>query len=217
MDISELAGMHTEELHEDLKPYVEQGAVFDGVDCLRHPLVVMPFLIPGAANRQYLQKLELLDKPKYAQPSKRIWLYERPFRLPYLIDMMEYGECDDGQLLAKVWIDSEASITLDDELGQRVYEAFLEYAYLTDDPENAPKPTEEIDVWRAGKFNGISWTTEFEVAEFFARRNVTLGKPTTIWHGKAMPNDILARFISRSEAEAILDPANLSDVEQVKV
>ena len=200
-------------LHEDLQPYIIEREGIAHV--LNHPLVVQAFIIPGAANRQYEHRLAQLAQPKYEDPQHRIWLYERPYRLPTVLDWIdEESYVVTRELFGQVWIDGEYSITIEDELGARTLEAFRQFDYITDEA-GLGRPDEPIPVYRAGKPLGMSWTTNKEVAYWFSGRNKVLGKVTTVWEATCVPDNVLAHLLSRNEAEIICDPTTLEGVKDI--
>jgi hypothetical protein len=89
--------------------------------------------------------------------------------------------------------------------------------YVSDTEERL---TGELTVYRgtAGDdpLAGISWTLDEERAEWFAEhgaRGRARGEPT-VWQAKVDASDLLGYFVGRNEAEVVVDPATLRDVEE---
>jgi len=67
---------------------------------------------------------------------------------------------------------------------------------------------------RGGMPEGVAWSTDIEVARFFARRFAT-GAPEPIHKATVAPEHVLARFFGRGESEVFADPRTLTGVEVV--
>ena len=76
---------------------------------------------------------------------------------------------------------------------------------------------EKITVYRGirgrGSLNALSWTTDIEQAEWFAKRWDKKGK---VYSATVRKEDVLAYFCSRNEAEVVVDYTKLKDVTLVK-
>lgn len=87
--------------------------------------------------------------------------------------------------------------------------------YIMDEDEyNAYKELPDvIDIYRGGFLDekesgiyGLSWTTDYEVAEFFNdRHKFTKDGGTVIYHTAISKKDVLAYFLQRDEFEIIAD------------
>lgn len=82
-------------------------------------------------------------------------------------------------------------------------------------------PTEAVTAWRgaaARHGRGLSWTTDLEVARFFARRYAGTSRTSTVYAAEVPPEGVLGVFPGRKEAELVVDPSllrNLRIVERV--
>lgn len=76
---------------------------------------------------------------------------------------------------------------------------------------------EKITVYRGirgrGSLKALSWTTDIEQAEWFAKRWDKKGR---VYSATARKDDVLAYFCSRNEAEVVVDYTKLMDVSLVK-
>ena len=76
---------------------------------------------------------------------------------------------------------------------------------------------EKITVYRGirgrGTLKALSWTTDIEQAEWFAKRWDKKGK---VYSATVRKEDVLAYFCSRNEAEVVVDYTKLKDVTLVK-
>ena len=209
----QIANMATADLHPDLQGYVTEVTVGDeAVPILQHPLVVMPFIIPGLANQQYEQKLKQLEEPYYEDLLRRIWLYERPYRLETAVHWAEMGNIFGSKLrklLSRVWIDMEGDGTLDSPLILRVIDVFRKAGFTSDTGRRQPR--DPLRVYRGGLPNGIAWSTDLAVAEWFATR-FSNHEPEPVHQAMAPWRSVLAMLDKRGESEVIVDPRLLVKV-----
>lgn len=178
-------------LHPDLVPYMEESGPLN-LPMLRHPLVYsIPFTLPGLVNRQYEYKREALAEAIEKEDwHSVVFLHERAYRLRALIDYVT-GRNEDGvplslaycgpatrDLACDVWVDSEnIQQNIDDwrALFDNGEVPFLgtpeEQAAFDALPRRTVHGTECIKAYRGGSVGDWSWTTDREIAEFFARRS----------------------------------------------
>ncbi len=108
------------------------------------------------------------------------------------------------------------SINITEFLGMEV-DDFIEIARNYTDISELPSEDEVITIYRGCgdpyhpyDDSGISWTLDYEKAEFFAKR---LNGDRSILSAKVRREDILFYTNSRDEKEVIVDPKMLIDVE----
>ena len=212
-----LSEMMKEEWHPDLEPYLVLTDT--GMEIMHHPLVVEVFPIPGLCNRRYEHKLRLLEEAD--SYLSRLSLYERPYRLTMAVEWIENGFVDEAEareVLASAWIDMEGDDTVTDPLVIRVVRVFRKLGYVTDNAERGSYPTGPVQVYRGGEPNGIAWSRERSVAEWFANRHRSLrdDQPEPVYSAVAPPAAILAQLFGRNEAEVVCEPHLLEQVKLVK-
>jgi len=207
MDLPNFQELIGQELHDDLKPYVEEGSF--GL-MLRHPLVYqVPLGITGYANLYYEQKLKdvqsALDGKKY---QSYVWLHERPYRLDafskiqHLLDDKEYWK-----LLGEIWVDTENAWANLAEW-KKYFRSDRPYRnYLMDWDEQLAHQSlgDTVTVYRGCQKgineDGISWTLKRDKAEWFATRFGNEGKVLEMSISK---EKIVAVFTGRNEFEAVI-------------
>jgi len=181
----DLARMTAEELHPDLVPWVEPEGAFGPM--LRHPLVYqVPLHNPGLANRAYERKLELIAEAAEEEDwHTLVFLYERPYRLKAFIDHC-VGRYDDEEgepmplaldsryweLAADVWVDSE-NIEQNEDEWRALFLNGMPPLWLGDEDERDEFDAldDPIRAYRGGIVGDWSWTTSYDIAQFFARRS----------------------------------------------
>jgi hypothetical protein len=101
---------------------------------------------------------------------------------------------------------------------------FHKVGFLADSAD--PLPEGQLTIYR-GSLNGLagrswksgtafSWTLELDVARWFAQRLAGQGTGI-VMRAKVDASDVLAYFQDRQEAEVIVDPASLREVEELPV
>jgi hypothetical protein len=207
MELVEIAKLMTEELHDDLKPYVEQGSFGP---MLRHPLVYqVPLGITGYANRQYKQKLEdAKDALKNEKFEAYVWLHERPYRLDAFGKISEH--LDDNRywkLLGQVWVDTENGWANLNKWRRYFSSSRSGRENLMDWDERLAYESlaDTVTVYRGCQKglneDGISWTLKKEKAEWFATR---FGKEGKVLEMRINKEKIVAVFTGRNEFEAVI-------------
>ena len=81
---------------------------------------------------------------------------------------------------------------------------------------------DEIVIYRgirtgSKKINGMSWTTDIEVAKWFSKRFNLGQKVGNVYEASVSRSDILAYFLGRSEHEIVVDPRGLRNVKRIDV
>lgn len=212
-----------EPLHDDLVPHLSNWRLGRA---LFHPLVHEPLyheLQNKHYNRVYLSKKTALAKAITDKNwSSYIFIHERPYRLEALMDVIhDYGVRTPGKmwpLIADVWIDSENIFQ-----GLEEWTALWAYApnkrihFVMDDAEKEAlrELPEVIPVYRGftvdGADAGLSWTTDREKAEWFARRFRQEGVVPKLASGTISKEKVLAYFLGRGENEIVAFPDDVLD------
>lgn len=188
---------------------------------LRHPLVVELIPIGGLCNRILREKRELLNHPRYSRPSRRIWLYERPFRLDTACRWIALADAIDEdfrETLAGVWMDMESDDS-DPELVRMCVAAFRKAGFITQDAAEIATPADgaALTLYRGGGSpRGMAWSTRLSVAEMFVKRAELAGESGDIWRARCAPEGVLAYLTARREYEVVCDPAFIRDARRVK-
>lgn len=198
------------ELHEDLKKYIS----FDErlmCPVLKHPLVFsIPYIRESnnyyntLFNKKYNNVKNYILNKEY---KKVVLLYEKPYRVNVLLN--HYKSMDDFEywnLLREIWLSSEFPYN------QMIYWLKLFNANKKDKDqfmtENDKKIygslPDEFIVYRGYKTkqykNGISYTLDYKIADWFSRRFGKRGKVQAI---KVFKKDIFAYLGGKNEEEII--------------
>ena len=199
-----------EELHPDLVPYISEGILGRQ---LRHPLVYQFGMMGnGWANAYYLQKIgdakKALDNKKY---DTYVWLHERPWRIEafqeieHLLSDTEYWE-----LLADIWTDTENQWQNYQEWIHLIGSERPSRHYLMEEDEfnTLLALPETVTIYRGATVgvneNGLSWTLDKSVAQWFSTRSERDGEPIVLEKTVAK-SDIIAVFTGRGESEVIVN------------
>jgi hypothetical protein len=196
----------TEELHPDLQPYLEEGAI--GLQ-LRHPLVyLVPLWGNGHANALYEHKVkgvkDALANNKY---SSYIFLHERPYRLDaFTLIQSKLSDTQYWSLLSDIWTDTENQWQGLNKWKQLLSSNRPSRHYLMNEEEFnlLQSLPDEVTIYRGCQAgineNGLSWSLNKKKAEFFANR---FGKKGIILERKIPKSDIVAVLNGRGESEVI--------------
>lgn len=205
-----------EPLCEELRAYL--------IDCgdfivLRHPLVVDIMPIGGACNRRLRHKRQLLADPAYARLSKRIWLYERPFRLDTACRWVERAVSVDSDLreaLAMAWMDMESD-DADPEIVEMCVAAFRKVGFISQGESiGSAEDASKVALYRGGANpSGMAWSTSVGVARFFAAREARGGE-RIVWEARCDAEGALAYLTDRDEYEIVCDPAYVRVAGRIK-
>jgi len=198
----------TEELHPDLQPYLEEGAI--GLQ-LRHPLVyLVPLWGNGHANALYEHKVkgvkDALANNKY---SSYIFLHERPYRLDaFTLIQSKLSDTEYWSLLSDIWTDTENQWQGLNKWKQLLSSNRPSRHYLMNEEEFnlLQSLPDEVTIYRGCQAgineNGLSWTLNKKKAEFFANR---FGKEGIILERKIPKSNIIAFLNGRGEFEVICE------------
>jgi hypothetical protein len=195
-----------EELHPDLQPYLEEGAIGPQ---LRHPLVyLVPLWGNGHANALYEQKVKAVKNALANQKySSYIFLHERPYRLnAFTLIQSKLSDTQYWSLLSDIWTDTENQWQGLDNWKQLLSSKRPSRHYLMNEEEFnlLQSLPENVVIYRGCQpkvnENGLSWTLNKKKAEFFANR---FGKKGIILERTISKNDIVAVLLGRGESEVI--------------
>ena len=178
-----------EPLLDDLRPYVIETELGTWV---KHPLVVMPLILPALINEKYVQLTRYVAEQPY-----ELGVYERPFRLDKLVEWWRRGELPNDELaemLAWAWPDTESDDTLQSELiREHILPLFVDLGFVSDADELV-LPEAPLTIYRGGEPGGIAWSESLETAKWFAAR---FRPRQNVYVATANPDVILARFHGR--------------------
>jgi len=221
-----------EDLHEDLIDHIDHDSPMG--EFLRHPLIVTPYIPQMNAyyNYQYLGKRKEADKVlKKKDWSQWIWFHERPFRLDAFLSVCSGLPAKTyWELLREIWVDTEGPSVNQDiwlELFNRPYPkrrkmmTGKERRALTQASESG-----ELNIYRGfvtgveteenyyeediDREGGISWTLDYNKAEWFARRFLVEGNGVgMVAEAICKPKDVIGYFESRGEKEIVVDPSKI--------
>lgn len=213
-----------EELNPELKYFIEDHPQLG--KCLKHPLV---FSVPyfEAMNQMYNKSLE--HKRKRVEEAKQardwhqyIFWYERPYRITMFDSVKkqmtdkEYWEC-----LAWVYVDLEFHYNYRRLLSKlfTLRPAVPEFIMDEDELQIWNSLTESVTIYRGvGKFPrahlGMSWTLLKQKAEWFARR---FNDDPYLLTGTIKKSNIIAYFAGRNEAEVVVRPKTVENIEWKKL
>lgn len=166
---------------------------------------------------------EQLKKEIYAahSPFENFMMLNKPYCLTFLKYAMPHLSKEDfSVMLADAWMRSE-NPNMDRNLNKAaLLEMFRQAdpAELMEDSER--KALEDMDevvtIYRgvtsfnAKKIRSLSWTTEYETADWFAHRFEEEG---TVYEAQIKKSHILAYFGRRNESEVIVDPKYLQNIQ----
>ena len=192
-------------LHPDLAATVNCGSE-SGLWFIQHPLmhtILAPghFLNPLYERRQAALQAALAD----GDYERVFYTYESPYRLSILDNIA--GFLDDAtrrQLLAVAWTTCEYPSSYDTE---EMVDLFERIGFITDSPATAPDG--DLTIYRGGHRDGMSWTSDMQVAANF---RIRLGRDEDLWQATVNGADVLALFAQRGESEVVVNPATLFGV-----
>ena len=208
--IRQLQASMNEELHSDLVPFLEDGALGKQ---LRHPLVyLVPMWDNGRANAYYAQKVRdsklALEEKRY---SSFIYLHERPYRLDAFIQVADQlTDSEYWKLLGSIWTDTENQWQNLDKWSELLNSDRPSKNYLMNEEEDQflRSLPDNVVVYRGCQKgqneNGLSWTLKPEKAKFFANR---LGKRGIVLQRTISREQIVAVFLGRNEWEVVWKPS----------
>ena len=193
-------------LHPDLVAAINPVAA-SGLWFIQHPLmhtILAPahFLNPLFERRQAALQAALED----GDYKSAFYTYESPYRLLVLRDFLDFLEDEEcRELLGIAWTTCEFPSSYDTEA---LVELFERNGFITDSPWGVA-PTSEMTIYRGGHRDGMSWTSDIQVAANF---RIRLGRDEDLWRATVNGCDVLALFADRGESEVVVNPDTLFDV-----
>jgi len=203
--------MKPAELHPDLKPYLITREDL-GMPGIYHPLFYsVPHVeqLNNWANTQYARKKEALKElRKEKRWNTLIHMYERPYRVQGFIEVKEHLTDDQyWRYLGDVWGDSE-NIWQNFEIWLELFqECRTQTTQFMDKTEQAgfKKLPEVLTIYRGylprKNRDGLSWTLDRSVADWFARRYGQKGK---VAKRVVRKSDVFAYITGRKEEEIVI-------------
>lgn len=197
-----------------------------GLTFIRHPLVVEIFVSEKSTIERQNQLLAWKrDAVKKAvldgDLAKFLWLHERAFRLATLRDLWTTKTIDRRELrtiLPGVWSDAEPDDT--DRRWLTLWKAAANKdGIVLSEGAQAPNWSDLQKIYRGGgkpkEKLGIAWTTDYEIAKFFALRFRDIGVIFTA----RVPLGVhpYGYITDRGESEVIVDPKQLEIIETASV
>lgn len=221
IDIHEL--LHRkEDLHADLKPYLEQDSSLGTI--LRHPLIFqVPYhaMMNAMINAQYTAKSERV-KEVLAQKdySGYVFWHERAYRISKFVEIMEeLSDKEYWSILGAIWTDSENIWQFSDLIEELLASERPGREAMMDgyESETLDRLPDEFMVYRGHQDinqHGYSWTLSFWMAHWMAGRYRP--KKQGVLSAKISKEHVVALLLGRSEAEIVCLPEDLKDIQPVK-
>ena len=205
----ELARDMKAELHPDLKYYLEEDGILGPQ--LRHPLVYqVPLFTNGHANAQYAWKKEAVEKAeKEKNWSRYVYLHERPYRIHafqtimHILSPKEYWE-----IFGEIWTDTENQWQNKSDFKRLLNSKRpnREAMMTEQEIEFLSKLPETVTIYRGCRKNlnenGMSWTLDYEKAQWFMNRLNKYGDGK-ILTAVVPKSEIYAVFLGRNESEVV--------------
>lgn len=203
--LHDLKAMLEEPLCEELEACM--GIAPSGIPVLSHPLVhMLAPVLGGHANRMLVAKREEIGKALMeGRFSTIVYLHEKPYRMQAVRRLYEDGHLTDRatltELFHSVWTNIENVWQCHEDVEYLL--PLLDRDTLLKDEFMAALP-DTITVYRGHQHvneNGMSWTTDREKAEWFARR---YGKAGEVTERTVSKDDVLFATNEQGESEVVL-------------
>ena len=212
-----------EELLPELKIYFNKSGMFEGVF---HPLA---YSYPHSKEQNRYINMFFKQK-RYALEvaivennySKIIYLHERPYRLNAFVEYILPQELTDKKywsLLSDIWIDSEninQNMSIWDDLLFRSNRKSTNSMMTKEERTSLKLLPKYITVYRGVSNNyreGFSWTTDIEIARYFAYR---FNKKGVVIQGTVDKKHVLAYFTGRNEREILVHYDDVKSIELIE-
>lgn len=156
------------------------------------------------------QLLELPFDPAFIEQMDYLSHDER---LPLIVAWYSRAELEPDELnrlLADNWSHGGSAAAIDLEEWEWA-ELFETAGFVTDTPGYV-RPASPLAIYRGARLGGErgwSWSTDRDVAAWFARREHDCGTPAVLLRATIAPEYILGVFNDRNEAEVLIDPDGL--------
>ncbi len=148
-------------------------------------------------------------------------LINRPYRLAFLERVEQFLSNKDYSIfLANAFVSTEHPDQDPNMTKKKLVEMFKKADKSSlmrkEDYEKFCQLAEVVTIYRGvtskneRNVKAMSWTLDYDVAEWFAKRNGEMGK---VYSAKIYKKDIFAYFNLREEAEVVVDPTGLKNIE----
>lgn len=213
-DFSELFARR-EDLDPELKPYLDSAGPLG--PCIRHPLVysiVHNDALNAYVNLQFQKKSEAVHEARQNRSWETyVYLHERPYRLMAFRNICrELKDRQYWELLGNIYTDTENFWQERDGWIECLTVDRKARTHLMDAAERARKNSlpARITAYRGycedGQLDGISWTLDPSVAQFFATRLAQTDQDCFIATTEIRKRDVIAYFDGRNEDEIVVLP-----------
>lgn len=204
-----------------------------------HPLYVafFPLVTPLPVEEMLKVRKDAADVHKKARNwTLYLHAHERPYRLPVLIRLAQQGYFSRGKKqavefwkqAAEWWVDAE--MAEDDPVWGLLMEVPLPFRERMTCPEGRRRLEalpQRVEVYRgvhaeddegaaAATEAGWSWTLQRHTAEWFARRFLPVDKHAYVTTSTVDKSHIAALLLNRGEAEVLVPPGTLMEIESVE-
>ncbi|MGI8404701.1 MAG: hypothetical protein ACR2OE_08050 [Thermomicrobiales bacterium] len=167
-----------------------------------------PVLIDGPDRWEQLRELPF--DPVFIEEMDFLSHFER---MPLIITWHNRGQLETDELnrlLSDNW--SHGGYAADMGLEEWEWVELFETAGFVTDTPGYVRPVGPLAIYRGaclGGERGWSWSTDRDVAAWFARRSHDFGTPAVLLSATIAPEYVLGAFNDRDEAEVLIDPAGL--------
>ncbi len=168
---------------------------------------------------------QVRDKIQSAESLQRLFmLINKPYALVFLKYSMPFLSRDDfTELLADSWMRSE-NPNQDRNVSRKEFVAMFSQAdksklMTKEEKEVYDNLDERVTIYRGvtpeneKNIRALSWTLEYDKAEWFANRFSSNG---TVYQAEIDKNHILAFFNGRNESEVVVNPKYLQDIKEAQ-
>jgi len=147
-------------------------------------------------------------------------MLNKPYALAFLsLSEQHLSQKDFSEILADAWIRSE-NPNMDKNFAKNNLVAMFKKADKTilmdgEEKEQFDSFDDRVTIYRgvtsynAKNIKALSWTTDYQTAEWFAHR---FGEEGTVYEAQISKEHILAFFNGRNESEVIVDPKHLMNI-----
>lgn len=216
---------------EDLDPRLKPWTTMDGPFgmSIKHPLVFSVMHSPqmnAMVNNALRKKLEMVDEAWNENKwGTYVFLHERPHRLDAFYEAAEFMDDETyWKLLGDIWIDSE-NIWQNEALWVEVLHSDRDERTSIMDEDDLKVHAElpaDVEVYRGcnrdERIEGLSWTTDKEIARWFARRLYLEGEcdEPSVAVGRVARKNVIACFNGRNEKEVVALPEHV-ELDRIEV
>lgn len=190
-----------------LTPYLQskvtQKGSFNYIHC---PEIVTIYIGSEMENELYNKQIEQITERRKNMFARKdfegyIFATTRPYRFDTFLEILESGLCpreELARLLLRVWEDSE-NPSINIHIWREMFDNFKDTKTFARTKRNLPK---QLTVWRGGSADGLSWTTDKKIADWFAKRFST---GSAVVHNRQIRlDDVVCYLDHRNEKEIVL-------------